>query len=547
MQQVKIVGGQQGLNRIVTNVNVMENPDVTDWVHQGDLLVTTAYAIRNDAYAQANLVSLLASKGLAGLLLKPKRYLDSIPQTMIEQAENLGFPLMELPIEASFSEIINEILTEILHFQTKYFRKSEEAHRLFMEVILKGGRIEDIVNTLAKLINNSVIVFDVNGTILAKNLVNWDEDSFNKVNIKSRNLQSEVIDLLESGVKYNKTKISSEPPLHEFRTPIIAKDYTCGYLSIWDNNRSLTSNDFIFIDRAMSISTLEILNEKSMLEIERRYRNEFLNDLLHEQDSDYDKHVLIERSRYFGWDLTKDYVSFVFNIEDKESAVLVNKNEHLIQQAKEKLFLHIQNCMVPDDKYIVGTKSNSIILFLAPPLSIKEKNLKKYFQRRADNLLESCLNIIKNFSISLGVGRQYPSIAGLHKSYSEALKALSIGKNFFGQNKVFYFDNLGVYRLLQQINDFNELESFYQETIQPLVLYDQHNKSELVNTLLMFFECNGNLKQVSKNLFIHYNTILHRMERISEILDINLDISENRINLAIGLKIWNILKEKHII
>lgn len=102
------------------------------------MLVTTAYAIRNDAYAQANLVSLLASKDLAGLLLKPKRYLDSIPQTMIEQAENLGFPLMELPIESSFSEIINEILTEILHFQTKYFRKSEEAHRLFMEVILKG-------------------------------------------------------------------------------------------------------------------------------------------------------------------------------------------------------------------------------------------------------------------------------------------------------------------------------------------------------------------------------------------------------------------------
>lgn len=49
MRQTKVVAGHQGLTRIVSNVNVMEVPDIGNWVSSGDLLLTTAYSMLKPA------------------------------------------------------------------------------------------------------------------------------------------------------------------------------------------------------------------------------------------------------------------------------------------------------------------------------------------------------------------------------------------------------------------------------------------------------------------------------------------------------------------
>ena len=81
----------------------------------------------------------------------------------------------------------------------------------------------------------------------------------------------------------------------------------------------------------------------------------------------------------------------------------------------------------------------------------------------------------------------------------------------------------------------------------PLDQHDLQRNSGLIKTLTVYFECNGNLKQVSKELYTHYNTILYRMERIEEITGLNMKVSEHRLNLQIGLKIRYILKEKEML
>ncbi len=568
MKPVQVVAGRRGLGRIVTNVNVMEVPDIANWVSAGDFLLTTAYPIRNDVDAQAHLVPQLVAKGLAGLAVKPKRYLESIPLEMIEQADRLDFPLLEMPVETSFSEIINPILSEILQIQTGYFRKSEEAHRLFMEVVLKGGKIADIANTLAKLVENSVVILDEAEAVLAKSLSFWDDESFERYSRRRGDLPAVIVDPLDSGVKYTKTTLTAEPPsppwepspllppllpspllppsrpaLHEFRTPIVASGQTRGFLSIWDNQRPLTQNDFIFIDQAMTVAALEILNERSVMEIERRYRNEFLDDLL--KDSRLEGKELVARARYLGWDLTRDYVALVFDIDDfRGYAARVRQDEQTIQTAKENIFCRIMTAMGPQEQFIAGTKSDSVILLLAPPGGTGGSKALDYITRRAEEILRAVDSKSKDFSLSLGVGRFYPGIDGLRKSYMEALKALAIGKNLLGKERVIHFGQLGVYRLLQQIADWNELETFYRETVLPLDNHDRNCNSDLVKTLNAYFECNGNLKRVSKKLYTHYNTVLYRIERIEAITGLDLKFHEHRLNLLIGLKIRSILEER---
>lgn len=138
---------------------------------------------------------------------------------MIEQADKMNFPLLELPLEASFSKIINNILNEILQFQTHYLKRSEEAHRLFMEVILKGGHIEDTATLLGKLIDNTIIIYDPNWKMIAKHLVAWDESEMKAATAKIDKQPTEIVDPLKSGIKYYKRELLAEIPLHRFHIP----------------------------------------------------------------------------------------------------------------------------------------------------------------------------------------------------------------------------------------------------------------------------------------------------------------------------------------
>src|SRR5918995_3085962 len=140
----RVVGGASGLGRRVRHVNVMEVPDILRWVNADELLLTTAYPLRDDPAALVALVPELAAKGLAGLALKPARYIETIPAGVIEAADRLAFPLLELPPDSSFNEIINSVLTIILNAQAVRLQRTAEIHERFTAIVLGGGGLRQI-------------------------------------------------------------------------------------------------------------------------------------------------------------------------------------------------------------------------------------------------------------------------------------------------------------------------------------------------------------------------------------------------------------------
>jgi purine catabolism regulator len=101
----RVIAGERGLDNIVQYVNVMEVPDILPYVHPGELLVTTMYPLRDNAAEIEQLIPRLHEKGLAGLAVNPLAYLNEFPQCMIDAANALGFPLIQLPDKVSFIDI----------------------------------------------------------------------------------------------------------------------------------------------------------------------------------------------------------------------------------------------------------------------------------------------------------------------------------------------------------------------------------------------------------------------------------------------------------
>jgi hypothetical protein len=109
----RVLAGKSGLEKYVTTVSVAEVPDILSWVKEGALYLTTLFAFRDDD-SQKELVEGLSGKGAAGLVIKPKRFLESIPVSMINTAKSFNFPLIEISPEVKWSELIPQIFERIL-------------------------------------------------------------------------------------------------------------------------------------------------------------------------------------------------------------------------------------------------------------------------------------------------------------------------------------------------------------------------------------------------------------------------------------------------
>src|SRR5437763_1544097 len=96
-KEAVVLAGAKGMQRTINRVNVMEVPDVIDWVRPGEFLITSGFPFRDQPEAISDIIPQLAEKGVAALGIKTKRFMDRIPRRALELADQLDFPIFELP------------------------------------------------------------------------------------------------------------------------------------------------------------------------------------------------------------------------------------------------------------------------------------------------------------------------------------------------------------------------------------------------------------------------------------------------------------------
>jgi hypothetical protein len=131
LRTLKLVAGENGLNRVLRWGHVLDMPDVLEWVQGGELLIMTGVAITHDNEALNKIVEELASRGLAGLIINIGPYISDVPLKVIEVANSLDFPVFTLPWKVQLVEVIQDISNYIIAHQMQ-----EKVVRNLLENIL---------------------------------------------------------------------------------------------------------------------------------------------------------------------------------------------------------------------------------------------------------------------------------------------------------------------------------------------------------------------------------------------------------------------------
>ncbi|NEG89915.1 PucR family transcriptional regulator [Bifidobacterium aerophilum] len=141
----------------------------------------------------------------------------------------------------------------------------------------------------------------------------------------------------------------------------------------------------------------------------------------------------------------------------------------------------------------------------------------------------------------IGVGKVTKSARCIGKSYHQALKLERLQHLRNRAGEVALYDNSGVDKLLLAIADRDILDDYYRDSIGPLVEYDRVNGTELTETLRTYFQFSGSVKETAERLFVHRNTVSYQLNKIEDILGVNLSDFRTREFLSVGLQVREIL------
>ncbi len=145
------------------------------------------------------------------------------------------------------------------------------------------------------------------------------------------------------------------------------------------------------------------------------------------------------------------------------------------------------------------------------------------------------------FSLALGRSRRVQDPLDLQRAYDEALLALNVAEGDSERTELAY-EETGTYQLLlPYMSDPAELKRFYDQTVRPLVAYDEQYETDLLGTLATFLECDANVNATAARLITHRHTVRYRFERVRELTGLDVSSTDGREKLSLGLKAMRVL------
>jgi DNA-binding PucR family transcriptional regulator len=285
--------------------------------------------------------------------------------------------------------------------------------------------------------------------------------------------------------------------------------------------------------------TQEICRAIILKETEEKSISNLLDDILFGNlDSDPD---ILKRAAYYGYDLTVTHQIGIIDIDNFKLFLKENnfKEEKEVALLKADLKNIIEEAFNKNHKKILTTMRSDCIIFLT---HIKNEDSSKELVEIIDKIKNKTNTKLKGITISVGIGKCYTSIKNFRKSYKEAEYALIAAKCEKQISKTSYYNEIGIYSLLLSIKDHNLLKKYYQDTMGPLIKYDNMNKTELLTTLQVFLNENFNITNATEHLFIHRNTLNYRLQKIEEILGCSVKSLQLSTSFDMAFKTGKILE-----
>jgi purine catabolism regulator len=527
-----LLGGSQGTDREVSSANIAGSPDIANWLTPNQLLLTTAYYFKDEPESLIPLLHQLNKNQCSGLAIKTKRYIDTLPDQLIHEANLLHFPLIELPNNMLLGDVLIQILESVLNEKQLDLQKTFEVHNRFSKLFLKGASMSDIAQTLASLIKGSVLILNSSyqpvgiSESLKRRIKSDGYLEFIKTALKAASFEENTL----TSVSWDSNKSADIYPVY---VNGICKVFIC----VMDAaSQSLHPFYMMPLEQASHIVAYEQMKQDALAEGEKRLRRQFFSDWL---DNRLSREEIMNRVKTYSIIDLESYLICVCAADPSPEGQLLTNLE---QNARCERWLFQTEKFLEDypRQPICEIKDYRLILIL-PILSgdnktFDEKEYLEIFRNLQHRLTEE--NQMTTFSI--GFSNPVDQINKIPQAYHEAKETLEIGYSLQKKQFIHTYRTQQVTELIRSIPD-NKLHDFYSYCLGELAFTDQPERLELLNTLDIFLNHESSIAETAKVMFLHRNTVQNRINRCEALLNISVKDPIDTLKIRIAMVIHRLI------
>jgi purine catabolism regulator len=535
-----VLAGHSGLDRLVRGLNVMEVPDILPWVKPHELLLTTAFPLtRGDVSGHADLmldlVTELDARGLAAIGVKLGRYLDAIPQVVLDRADKLGFPVLRLPDGVAFDEILAEVFTELLNQQSQVLAHADALHRAISAIVLAGGGLPQVADEVSRLLQCVVLITTPDGRVLADEGGEPHRSAIEAAGLFDTSGRL-LVERLRNGIQPIPVQVARQPNDQQIgsaaMTSIVAGGVDHGRIVAYRHDEGLPAASMQALERVAIVAALTITKELAVSAVESKFRGDYLRDVLTGLVTADD--TVVDHCRSLGWNIDRPMVVVVAELDPVDATQLgkapattsvVHRSQHERFSSAWQQVVRIRDKAAP----VVGFSQEVVALLPVKPAelhSVVAEVVAAVSGDRGGGRQSFCA----------GVSRVVSTPAEIAAAYAQARKAVSVGRRVHGHGSISHFDSLGVHRLLSLVPDTAELKSFATEVLSELAA-DNAEAADLRTTLQTLLDTNLNVAETARLLHFHYNTLRYRIGKLERIVGPFTTDPHLRLDVALALQV----------
>lgn len=522
LKDAEVVAGAGGLNRAIRWVHNVSGPNVADWLHGGELVLTTGYHLPESAAGQGDYLRQLAAKGISALVITTGMLVDEIPEHLRLIGDEHSLPLIELPYQTRFVDIAKVINERIAEESLDTISRALSIQQRLTRLVLEGGGFVELAEMLAEQVGHSISIENERFEAIAnKNIA--EVDAARRYTIARGRTNPQLIEALE--VEYlPKIRASLRPvqlpvmpelglAMERLLAPIVVHGDIYGYFWIIADVHALTPIDIMAIEIGATVAALLMLYQESLQAAEASLKGNLMARLI--EGEDRPQTILSDQSLRYGVDLRLPYRMLLVSIRNNQPPT------------STRAYRAINQVLAQLDAEAVAAQFAGQVLILAQD--------QQDLQALAQALLERLES-----GAAIGISRAMTGAGMVQAAYQQCNDVLDIAQRLYPDQYVHQFDDLGYIHTLYHAGPASLAQNPQAPVLRQLLAERQ---ADLFNTLEAYLDAGGNSMQTAEALQIHRSTLNYRLARIKKVCAIDLSSASTRLNLQIALKLMRLFDD----
>lgn len=512
-----VLAGEGELGRDVRWVHVSELPDIAPLLRGGELILTTGVALPDSPAALGDFVTELADAGACALVVELGRRFHAVPPAAVAAARRRHLPVVALRRPVRFVEVTEQVHSLVLAEQHESLRRSEYAHREFTALSVEGAPVQAILDKLAELAGDAVVLEDVAHRALAFCCRPHDEAA-----------------LLEGW----ETRSRQAPPTETTAvtgpegwlvTPVGPRDQRWGRVVVpapAGRVRDLT----MLLERAAEALAINRLVERDRVGLVHQAQRGLLTELVLGRVDD--ESYLRARAEALGLPVARHHVVGVA-VQSRWPAGL----DALAAQARDRALAESlsEAAGEADLPALVATLRSGQALALVAVRSGSDHS--PAISRLAARLAVTLARTAWADDHAVGVGRAVATLAAASASLVEAGHVAEAGLAMRSTTPLPYYRSADVRLrgLLALLRDDPRVLAYAEAELGVLLAHDGEHRTDLIGTLRDYFAAGGNKTAMARATHLSRPALYARLAHVERVLGVSLDDPESALALHVAV------------